>query len=228
MRPRVLKSVFLAALVCVLGVLTACITPEVKSAASAVDAARKAGKDKECPADFAAAESLVKQAEALCNSCKTAEANALAADAMAKTSALCPATPKPAPAPAPVRTPTPPPAAAGPTASLSAASSTIDAGACTSLNWSTSNASNVAVDQGVGTVDANGSKQVCPSSTTRYTLTATGPGGSRTDSTTVNVTAKAVPTDKLTIHVNFDTAKSDIRAADTADLKKADAFVSKY
>jgi outer membrane protein OmpA-like peptidoglycan-associated protein len=114
-----------------------------------------------------------------------------------------------------------------PTASLSAASASIDQGACTNLNWSTTNASSVSIDPGIGAVQSSGSRQVCPSSTTRYTLTATGEGGSRTDSTTVGVTPKK-PTDKLTIHVNFDTAKSNIRKSDAADLKKAEQFVGKY
>jgi outer membrane protein OmpA-like peptidoglycan-associated protein len=72
---------------------------------------------------------------------------------------------------------------------------------------------------------------VCPSSTTTYTLTATGPGGSKTSTATVGVAAKAAPpkpTDKLTIHVNFDTNKSDIKKDDLADLQKAEAFVRKY
>ena len=53
-------------------------------------------------------------------------------------------------------------------------------------------------------------------------------GGSRSDSASVDVREKAAPTARLTIHVNFDTAKSDIRKADLADLKKADEFVRKY
>ena len=207
-------------------VLVGCTTAEVRSASAAVEAARAAGKDKECPADFEAAEALVKRAEALCNSCQTKEANALAAEAEAKAKALCPSKPAPAPVAAPE-----PPRAPSPTASLSAAMSSVEAGACTNLNWSTTNANNISIDQGVGSVDASGSRQVCPSSTTTYTLTATGAGGTRTSMATVAVAAKPAPpkpTDKLTIHVNFDTDKYEIRAADLADLQKAEAFVRKY
>ncbi len=106
--------------------------------------------------------------------------------------------------------------------------SSVQAGACTNLTWSTSNATSASIDQGVGSVDASGSRQVCPSSTTTYTLTASGAGGTRTSSATVSVAAKPKLTDKLTIHVNFDTNKSDIRAADLADLQKAEALVRKY
>jgi outer membrane protein OmpA-like peptidoglycan-associated protein len=210
--------------VCVLAVLVGCVTAEVKSARSALEAARAAGKDKECPAQFQAAEDLVRRAELLCNQCKPGEANALAADASGKINALCPAKPAPPPPPAPAAPP--PPSEPAPTVSLTASLSSLDAGACTNLNWSTSNATSVSIDPEVGSVGPSGSKQVCPTTTTRYTLNANGPGGSRSDSTTITVKAK--PTDKLTIHVNFDTNKSDIRKADVADLQKAEAFVRKY
>lgn len=225
MRTRALKSLLLVGLIGCLGVLSGCITAEVKAAGKAVDAARMAGKDKQCPAEFQAAEQMAAQARALCNMCKAQEANAMANEAMTKVNALCPA--KPTPAPEPVRTPPP---AAAPTASLSAAPASVEQGGCANLNWSTTNASTVAIDSGVGSLDANGSKQVCPSSTTRYTLSATGAGGTRTDSTTVTVTPKAAPapTARLTIHVNFDTSKWDIRKDDHADLQKAEAFVRKY
>ena len=72
-------------------VFVGCYTAQVRSAADAVEAARKAGKDKECPGDFDAAEQMVKRAKALCQTCQTKEANALAADAMAKINGLCPA-----------------------------------------------------------------------------------------------------------------------------------------
>jgi hypothetical protein len=49
-------------------VLVGCTTAEVRSASAAVEAARAAGKDKECPSEFEAAESLVSRAKALCNS----------------------------------------------------------------------------------------------------------------------------------------------------------------
>jgi OmpA-OmpF porin, OOP family len=215
-----------SALAAMLVVLVGCsMTKETKSAMAALDSARAAGKDKQCPAEFRAAEDLVLRAQALCHQCKPAEADALAREALAKANDLCPkpvaAAPAPAPAPAPevVRVP-------APTVSLSASPTSVDAGSCATLTWSTSNATSVTIDPGVGTVEANGSKQVCPTSTTRYTLTANGTGGSRTDSTSIEVRAK--PTAKLTIHVNFDTAKSTIRKTDLAELKKAEEFVRKY
>ena len=123
-----------------------------------------------------------------------------------------------------------PPAA--PTASIAAGPSSIESGACANLTWATANATDVTIDNGVGTVSASGSRQVCPTSTTTYGLTATGPGGTRNESASVTVKGKAAerpaPTDKLTIHVNFDTNKSEIRKADMPDMQKAEAFVKKY
>src|SRR5262249_33707684 len=83
---RGLRSGFWLLAVGALLSLVGCLTTEVRSASDALEAARRAGKDKECPSDFQAAEALVHQAVDLCNSCQTAQANALAAQAMAKTS----------------------------------------------------------------------------------------------------------------------------------------------
>jgi peptidoglycan-associated lipoprotein len=45
------------------------------------------------------------------------------------------------------------------------------------LRWSASNASNVTIDGGVGTVEASGSRTVSPSVSTTYRARATGAGG---------------------------------------------------
>ena len=77
-------------------------------------------------------------------------------------------------------------AVAKPTVQLSAASSTIDCGASTQLNWSTTDAPKVELS-GVGPVASSGQQSVQPTQTTDYKLTATGPGGVVTNDTTVNV-----------------------------------------
>ena len=55
------------------------------------------------------------------------------------------------------------------------------------LTWSTTNATSAEIDEGVGSVTpvADGSTTVYPDTTTTYTLTATGPGGSASDTATV-------------------------------------------
>lgn len=219
--------------VCVIGVLAAlvgCTTNvEVKKARTVLEAARGAGKATQCPDDFKAVEDMVNQAESMCQNCKYEAADSLAAAAVAKANALCPPPkPTPPPAPAPEIRMSPP---APPATSIAAGPSSIESGACATLTWAAANATDASIDSGIGTVPASGSRQVCPTSTTRYTLTANGPGGSHSDSTTLTVTGAAPaakPTDKLTIHVNFETNKSDIRKADLTDLQKAEAFVRKY
>ena len=201
---------------------------ELPAADRAVEAARAAGKDKECPAEFAAAEKMRNDAYDTYWACHTEEGIAKANQATALANGLCP---KKAVVP-------PPPAA--PTVSISAYPATIDQGKCAKLDWSTTGASSASIDQGIGSLDPNGSREVCPGSTTQYTITAMGDGGTRTNSATVTVVppppppvpvAKpAVPKviDRLVLHVNFDFDKSTVRQADVAELQKAIDFVKKY
>jgi len=97
--------------------------------------------------------------------------------------------------------------------------------------WTSANATSASIDPGVGAVDVSGLRQVCPGTTTQYTIAAVGEGGTREASTTVSVTPpppapKVI--DRLAIHVNFDFDKSAIRNADIAELQKAVDFVKKY
>ncbi|MDO8664033.1 MAG: hypothetical protein Q7K44_00555 [Candidatus Liptonbacteria bacterium] len=56
------------------------------------------------------------------------------------------------------------------------------------LSWNVSgNVSSCSIDNGVGSVSANGSSPVSPSQTTTYTLSCSGPGGSTSDKTTLTV-----------------------------------------
>jgi len=189
---------------------------ELPAAERAVEAARKAGKDKECPDEFRAVEKMKDAAYETYWACRTNEAIAMANDAANRANALCPK-----------KVAVPPPA---PTVSLSASPDSIAQGKCATLTWSSVNASSASIDQGVGSVNPRGSKQVCPGSTTQYTIAAVGEGGTRDASTTVTVTAPPAPKviDRLTIRVNFDFDKANIRPADTAELQKAIDFVKKY
>ncbi len=193
---------------------------ELPAAVRAVEAARQAGKDKECPDEFKAAEKMKNDAYAVYSSCHTKEGIAMANEAANRANALCPKKVTQPPAP-PART-----APHAPTVSLSASPASIQQGQCTTLTWSSSNASSVSIDQGVGRVDLGGSRQVCPDSTTQYTIAAVGEGESRGASTTVTVKPKVI--DRLTLHVNFDFDKATVRNADTAELQNAIDFVKKY
>jgi outer membrane protein OmpA-like peptidoglycan-associated protein len=199
---------------------------ELPAADRAVEAARAAGKDRKCPAEFAAAEKMKNDAYDIYLSCRTEEGIAKANQATALANGLCPR-----------RAVVPPPPAAAPTVSISAYPATIDQGKCAKLDWSTTGASSASIDQGIGRLDPTGSREVCPGSTTQYTITAMGDGGTRTNSATVTVVPPppppmkpAVPKviDRLVLHVNFDFDKSTVRQADVADLQKAIDFIKKY
>ena len=75
-----------------------------------------------------------------------------------------------------------------PTATFSVAPTSIASGQSATLSWSTTNATTVAINQGIGTVAASGTRSVSPTATTTYTLTATNAAGSTTATATLTVT----------------------------------------
>lgn len=114
--------------------------PELPAADRAVENARAAGKDRECPDDFRAAERMKDEAYDIYLSCRTAEGIAKANEAAARANSLCGGKGHAAPPPRAAR--------------------------------------------------------------------------------------KVI--DRLTLHINFDTDKADIREADVPELEKAIQFVKKY
>ena len=74
-----------------------------------------------------------------------------------------------------------------PTASISANPTSIDRGHSSTLEWTTSYATEVSINQGIGAVGASGTRSVSPTSTTTYTLTNLSPADAITDSVTVTV-----------------------------------------
>jgi hypothetical protein len=109
---------------------------------------------------------------------------------------LPPVSPVPIPTPTPVPIPTPQPvyqpAAVN---SFTASPATIEYGQSVTLTWTTSNATAVTISPGVGPVGVSGSTQVTPTSSTSYTLTATGRTGNPASSTVmVTVKSRVVPT----------------------------------
>jgi peptidoglycan-associated lipoprotein len=88
--------------------------------------------------------------------------------------------------------PAPPPPPPQPTASLSANPTNIQSGQSTTLTWETSNATDVRIDP-IGPVDPSGSRQVTPTDSTNYHLTAKGPGGTADATARVTVTQATAP-----------------------------------
>lgn len=139
------------------------------------------------------------------------------------------------PAPAPAPTPQP-------TVTINASPDTVNSGQSVTLSWSSTNATTLSIDPGVGSVAPQGSTPVNPTNSTTYTITATGAGGSATASTRVTVNAPppaAPPPSAPAPNVSelfsqnvqdayFDTDKSDLRDDARAALTKDAEFLRSY
>src|SRR3970282_594007 len=90
-------------------------------------------------------------------------------------------------------TPPPPPAPAAPTATLRATPSVIEQGQSTTLSWNSTNATDLRLDPGPGSVGPQGSTSLAPDPSTPYTLLATGPGARQEASARVTVNAPPPP-----------------------------------
>ena len=136
--------------------------------------------------------------------------------------------------------PPPPPAAARPTVTLQANPTSVNKGESSTLSWNSTDATQLSIDPGVGTVTAEGSTKVTPSDSTTYTITATGPGGSASATATVTVNAPPPPPPPAPAPISFeqgvhdayfDYDKSDIRSdaqkalQQTAEYLKANASI---
>ena len=150
----------------------------------------------------------------------------------------------PPPPPPPAEQPPPPPPKPNPPRidTFVAEPATIERGQSATLRWSVANATNMTIDQGIGAIQANGSRQVTPGNSTTYTLSASGSGGMDTRTVTVTVNAPPPPPPppakpKVTISsseqltreaqdIYFDYDKSDLRA-DAQRAAMADAELLK-
>jgi len=75
-----------------------------------------------------------------------------------------------------------------PTVNFSASPATIAQGGSSVLSWLSDGAQSAHIDNGIGTVDVNGSTTVSPEHTTTYTISLTGSTGSASAKATVKVT----------------------------------------
>jgi peptidoglycan-associated lipoprotein len=147
-------------------------------------------------------------------------------------------------APTPVVQPIAPPPA--PTITLNAAPASIDRGQATALQWEATNSTSVHIEPEIGNVQNQGSRSVNPASSVTYTATATGPGGSASDTTRITVRIPAasaaerparrpdatVSMDDLfrqnmqTIYFDYD--KADIRLDQIARLQAEAAWLKEH
>jgi len=197
---------------------------ELQEADRAVEAARKAGKDKICPVEFKAAEDARNNAYDVFRACHTEEGAALAKQATQKANALCP--------PRPVA------------ATLTINPSSIRKGESAQLSWKSENADECTITPGIGKVQPQGSMMVTPTDTTSYTIVCTGTGGKADSVSNIGVTKPApapapapvvapVPVESfqpkaapakvcapMTVNVQFDTNKAVIKPQYHDELKK--------
>jgi len=229
------------------------IHSEMQQSDRAVEAARSAGKDKECPAEYKAAEDAKNKAYDVYRACHTEEGIALAKQATAMVNSLCP--PKPV-VPKPVPVVVPP---AAPKATISANPASVEKSGTTTLAWSSENASECTIMPGVGTVPNSGNKVVSPATSTTYKITCKGDGGTAESSTAVNVIQPPVDSDRdgvidsldkcpntplgtkvdkdgcpiiecksAKLDIDFDTNKYEIKPSHHAELDKVAAKLNKF
>jgi len=139
--------------------------------------------------------------------------------------------------PAPV--PAPPPAQ--PTVTLNASPASVNPGQTVTLSWTSTNATDLDIQPGVGKVAPQGQTPVNPTASTTYTITATGAGGSATATAHVDVNAPAPAPTPAPAQPNlsqlfaqnvqdafFDLDKSDLRDDARAALTKDAEFLRSY
>ena len=208
---------------------------EMQEADRAVEAARNAGKDKTCPAEFKAAEDAKNHAYDVFRACFTEEGAALAKQATAKANALCPPQPvKEVPVPAPAPAPAPP----EPSSKLSVNPASITRGEAATLTWTSKNATDCVIEPGIGPVQPQGSRAVTPADNTGYTLTCSGAGGKAMSLANLTVVAPVpvvkpvAPPVKLcsptVLNIQFDTNKADILPQYQDELKKLGDFLKEF
>jgi peptidoglycan-associated lipoprotein len=131
-----------------------------------------------------------------------------------------------------------PPAPATPTATLAANPSVIEQGQSTELTWHTTSANSINI-AGLGEVGASGSQTVTPGSSTTYTLTATGAGGTQEATTRVTVNAAAKTNtaaslsdrdlfNQLVKDLYFDFNNASLRSDETSTAQGDGSFLAQH
>jgi peptidoglycan-associated lipoprotein len=110
-------------------------------------------------------------------------------------------------------------------------------GQSTILTWRTSNATQISID-GIGAVEADGSRSVSPEASTTYRLTATGPGGTQEATARVTVTEAPVAPGvseseaqmfaRIVKDVYFDYDQYDIRPDAEQTLRENARFLTQH
>jgi len=100
--------------------------------------------------------------------------------------------------------------------SFNADSATITEGESVTLSWQVTDADDVSINQGIGSVGLSGSTSVSPTSTTNYTLTATNSAGSSIATVTITVNPAIVEQD-LVIQPSPEEGKDTMALTESPD-----------
>ena len=123
-----------------------------------------------------------------------------------------------------------------PTVTISANPTSITAGQSSTLAWSSTNATSVTIDNGIGTVPTSGNRTVTPAATTTYTITATGGSGTATATATVTVGSSGgtcspsptVPSLNICQPLNGSTVASPVRIVAAPNSSKGVVAIAVY
>src|SRR6202021_667493 len=133
----------------------------------------------------------------------------------------------------------PAPTAAQPTVTLNASPTSVKSGDTVTLSWTSTDATDLDIEPGVGKVTPQGSTPVNPTESTTYKITATGPGGTATSDARVTVGAAPgeAPAENKSLSelfeqnvkdAFFDFNKSNVRADARDNLAKTAEFLRSY
>lgn len=129
---------------------------------------------------------------------------------------------------------------AQPTVTLNASPSSVKSGDTVTLSWTSTDATDLDIEPGVGKVVAQGTTPVNPTQSTTFTITAAGPGGTATADARITVGAAPVETppsgnqnlselfEQNVKDAYFDFNKSDIRGDARDNLAKTAEFLRSY
>jgi len=112
----------------------------------------------------------------------------------------------------------PAPVSPAPTSSLSVTPGSITKGDPATLSWTSQDATNCNIDQGIGPVSPQGSMTIRPAADTAYALTCSGPGGASNSSANITVAAPAMPAAPVAPTSSLTVTPASITKGETATL----------
>ena len=173
-----------------------------------------------CPEKIAKAKDLAREGAEVYWSCHNTESSRLLAEArhLAEEAEKC----------GPKVVEAPPAAAPQPHAELTVSPASIRQGESAKLSWSSQNATDCDIQPGIGPVKPQGAIDIKPAAATTYNLVCTGAGGKADSSAGIQV---AVPTYEelcMTLHIEYDNDKSNIKPAYYGEVKKVADFMKRF